>query len=218
MSVRRMIAGSAVLVAAMAAVAAAALARLPADAQLPTHWDASGAGDRFADASTALFMPVLLAAGITAIMASLPRLEPLQERMAGSAPLYRTGWAAVLAMMALVEAIVAAPAFGIVLPATLPLVGAGLLFVAIGNMLPKSRPGFFVGIRTPWTLTDPDNWIATHRLGARTMVAGGLLIMVAAALPVSADVRAGIVMAAIAVAVVPPFVWSYLHWVRARRA
>ncbi|MGQ7478403.1 SdpI family protein, partial [Streptococcus suis] len=52
-------------------------------------------------------------------------------------------------------------------------------------------------MRTPWTLTDTDNWVATHRLGGRTMILGGVLLIAAAMLHVSADARMALLFAAI---------------------
>lgn len=218
MSTATLIRASAATTVGLAGVAAIALSRLPANTRLPIHWGASGVADSFADAPVALLMPVALCAGVSALLAVIPHLEPLQNKLDRSAALLRTTWAGLLAMFAVVEAQVAAPAFGVTLPVALPLVALGVLLIAIGNALPKSRPDYFVGIRTPWTLSDPDNWIATHRLGARTMMAGGAIIVAAALLPVGAAVRAGCVIGALAVAVVPPVVYSFVHWRRGRVA
>lgn len=58
--------------------------------------------------------------------------------------------------------------------------GIGLLWIVIGNGMSQLRSNFFVGIRTPWTLTDEDNWRKTHRVGARLWVLAGLLMVVGA--------------------------------------
>ena len=216
MSYRGMTIASAVTAFALAAIATVALSRLPAGTHLPIHWNAAGEADRFAEAGTALFLPVFLTIAVSLAMAAAPRIEPLQDRMANSAPLLRTAWGGLLALMALIEAVVAAPAFGYTLPAAMPLVGTGVLIAVIGNALPKSRPGFFVGIRTPWTLTDPENWIATHRLGARTMVAGGAILVAGALLPIAPDARSVLTIVAIATAIVPPVAFSWRYW-RAHR-
>jgi len=216
MTYRRMTLASIVIVGASAMVATAALRRLPPATQLPVHWNAAGQADGFADATRALFMPVILAAVLSLIFVVLPRIEPMQHRLERSAPLVRAAWAGLLGLMLVTEAVIAAPAFGLWLPATLHLAAGGVLLIVIGNALPKSRPGFFVGIRTPWTLTDPENWIATHRLGARTMIAGGLLILAAAVLPVAAATRAAVFATAIALAVVPPVAYSFWFWRRHR--
>jgi uncharacterized membrane protein len=198
----------------MVAIAWVGWSTLPAGTMLPIHWSAAGTADHFAEAATALFVPVAVSAAISLVFAVLPYIEPMQVRMRDSAPLLETAWVGLLVTMTLVEITVAAPAFGLVLPATMPLFGAGALLVVIGNALPKSRPGFFVGIRTPWALLDTDNWIATHRLGSRTMMAAGVVIALAAGLSLDAGVRAILVKAAIAGAVVPPIVYSWWRWRR----
>lgn len=205
---------SVIVVAGMAVLAVAAIQRLPAGTMLPTHWDVAGNVDGTMPAPLALFFGVGVTALVSLGMAIVPALDPLQDRLAASAPVYRAAWAGTLALMAAVEAKIAAPAFGWTLPALLPLAAAGVLLIVIGNVLPKSRPSFFVGIRTPWTLTDTDNWIATHRLGGRTMMLGGVLLIAAAIAPLSGDARMMLVVAAIAISVLPPLIFSYLFWRR----
>lgn len=214
MSYRRITLASLLTVAGLGLIAATALQRLPTGTSLPVHWNGAGQANGFASADRALFMPVVSAAVISLVMAILPRIEPMQHRLQQSAPLYRTAWAGLLGMMILTEIVIAAPAFGLWLPATLHLAAGGLLLIVLGNALPKSRPGFFVGIRTPWTLTDPENWIATHRLGARTMILGGVMIVIAAVLPIEAGMRQACVIAGIIVAVAPPVVYSWWFWHR----
>ncbi len=55
--------------------------------------------------------------------------------------------------------------------------GCLLLFIVIGNYFATLRPNYFVGIRTPWTLENPETWRATHRTGGRIMVFGALLLI-----------------------------------------
>ncbi len=52
----------------------------------------------------------------------------------------------------------------------------GVLFIAIGNYMPKTRRNYTVGIRFPWTLDNDDNWIKTHRLAGKIWVIGGIII------------------------------------------
>lgn len=48
------------------------------------------------------------------------------------------------------------------------------LTIVIGNVLPKTRPNFTIGIRTPWTLASANTWEKTHRLGGSIFVIAGL--------------------------------------------
>lgn len=53
----------------------------------------------------------------------------------------------------------------------------GIIFIVMGNYLPKCRQNYTVGIKIPWTLSDEDNWNRTHRLTGRVYMLIGLLII-----------------------------------------
>lgn len=56
-------------------------------------------------------------------------------------------------------------------------IGWGLFYMASGNEMGRVRAAYFIGVRTPWTLSDPAIWQRTHRVGARLMFVTGLLIV-----------------------------------------
>ena len=55
--------------------------------------------------------------------------------------------------------------------------GTGLLFMVIGNYLPKVKQNNTIGIRVIWTLQDEENWNATHRFSGKLWMAAGILCM-----------------------------------------
>lgn len=217
MKVKGLLMASLLLAALMAAIGALALMRLPEGARLITHWAADGRPNGSMPAARALFIAPLMVALLGALFAVLPSIEPLQDRMAQSAQVLRVGWISLLMLMTLVFAQIAGPAFGIVLPVSLVSFGAGAMLVALGNVLPKSRPGFFVGIRTPWTLTDTENWIATHRLAARLFILAGLAVMLASVLPVPMALRGGLLVGAALFAALVPTIYSWWFWQSRKR-
>ncbi|MCI9282785.1 MAG: DUF1648 domain-containing protein [Lachnospiraceae bacterium] len=52
-----------------------------------------------------------------------------------------------------------------------------LMFLLIGNYLPKIQSNFYMGIKTPWTLSSDDVWRKTHRLGGKLYAACGILTL-----------------------------------------
>ena len=56
----------------------------------------------------------------------------------------------------------------------------GIVFTIIGNYLPKCRQNDTIGIKIIWTLSDEENWNATHRLAGKIWTAGGLLLLLCA--------------------------------------
>jgi uncharacterized membrane protein len=51
----------------------------------------------------------------------------------------------------------------------------GIFFCLLGNVMANVKPNYFVGIRTPWTLENEENWRLTHRLGGKLWFWGGLI-------------------------------------------
>ena len=201
--------------AVLAGFGLAAVRHLPEGARLATHWDATGRVNGTMDPTSAvLFGPgMLILLGL--LFAALPRIEPLQSRLEGSAAVLKVAWAGIIALFTLIQFLIVGPAVGWHLPSTLPLAGVGVLLVALGNVMPKSRPGFFVGVRTPWALLDTDNWIATQRLAGKLFIVAGVVVVLAALLPVPAGLRHGVFVGSVLIAAVVPVVWSWWLWRRA---
>jgi immunity protein, SdpI family len=214
MKVKGLLIVSLILAALMAGFAFYAAAQVPPGTQLPVHWNAAGEVNGTLPAIRALMMPVAVLLVCTVFFALIPRLEPLQERLEGSAEVLRITWIGFMMIALMMQAAVAAPAFGLKMPVTLPILAVGLFLILIGNVLPKSRPGFFIGIRTPWAIMDTDNWIATHRLGGKLMMLAGLAIALSALLPLGRDARIATMAGSVAIAAVPPFVYSWWLWHR----
>ena len=82
----------------------------------------------------------------------------------------------------------------------------GLIFVIIGNYMPKLKVNHTVGIRLPWTLQSEDNWHKTHRLAGKLWVVGGLILLLESGLQFAVPYVMGIVILTI---VFIPVMYSY---------
>lgn len=83
-----------------------------------------------------------------------------------------------------------------------------VVFLLIGNYLPKCRPNFSLGLKLPWTLADEENWNKTHRLAGPIWMACGIAMLVCAFLP--AVVAMCIMLGAVIVATLIPTAYSIL--------
>ena len=88
----------------------------------------------------------------------------------------------------------------------------GILFIAIGNYLPKCSQNRTMGIKLPWTFRSVENWNATHRFGGRVWVIGGVVILFSALLPGGWSV--GVMAVSIFALALIPTVYSYLYYRR----
>lgn len=68
----------------------------------------------------------------------------------------------------------------------------GLLFIAVGNLLPRTRPNIALGLRTQKTLANLQVWQQVHRVGGYAAVLFGAVTSIAA-LAVSRDLMGGVV-------------------------
>ena len=83
----------------------------------------------------------------------------------------------------------------------------GVLFMYIGNYLPKTTRNRTMGIKLRWTMGNDENWQKTHRLGGRIWVVGGIMLILSAFLDIEFTI--GVMIAAIALSVIAPTVYSY---------
>ena len=80
----------------------------------------------------------------------------------------------------------------------------GIIFIALGNYLPKAKQNFTFGYKIPWTLSSEDNWNKTHRLAGWLMVICGFLFII------NAFVLSEWVLLACLIAAVVPMIYSYI--------
>ena len=96
----------------------------------------------------------------------------------------------------------------------------GLLFIGMGNYLPRVKQNYTLGIKTPWALADPENWRRTQRFGgACFMVLGvGLIVMGVAGSVLSSEVVAAVIAALAFGSAGAAYAYSYLLWRKSQRA
>ena len=92
----------------------------------------------------------------------------------------------------------------------------GLLFVVLGNMLPKVSQNKTYGIKMFWTLYNEENWNKTHRIAGKLWVGGGLLCLLTAFLPTKAMIAATLVITLVMILI--PVVYSYSIYKKHRKA
>src|SRR5690606_29877696 len=94
---------------------------------------------------------------------------------------------------------------------------AGILYVITGNYMHTLKPNYFIGVRVPWTLDDPENWRRTHLLAGKWWFAGGLVLAISCLL-VSSQVARTLMIAITCIISIVPVVYSYLLFRRNRES
>ena len=174
--------------------------------QVPTHFAFDGTPNGWSSRAMAVFgIPAILAAINLFLHFSL-NADPKKKNM-GEA-MVKICLCIIPVISVLVNGMVLANALGYstkmetVIPALV-----GVLFVLIGNYLPKTKQSYTMGIKLPWTLNSEENWNRTHRLGGFLWVIGGLVFILMTFLGWWSIWTFGVILA---VMVLVPMVYSYL--------
>lgn len=214
MEVRTPLILSAVLIAGMMAVSVWAWPLIPATASIAVHFDLDGRANGWMSRDAALLIVPASAAILAVLFAVLPRFTRRKEGLAASSAGYLAGWIGTMTVLFVAHCAVILKARGwhIDLAGSMSLVVA-LFFIAIGNVLGKTRPNAFVGVRTPWTRKSDYAWDKSNRAAGRMMVAAGLASLAAMAAdgPKAAHI---VLFGGIAVMAVVSVTLSYIYWRR----
>lgn len=144
--------------------------------EMATHWNMEGMANGYSSKPFAVFgIPCLMILVHGVVLASL-RLDPKREGHPRAMLLITTWIIPVISLFVQIMVIYQNLGGGVEIQTFLPSI-LGLVFLIVGNYLPKCRQNYTVGIKLPWTLNDPENWDRTHRLAGFMWVIGGLLLI-----------------------------------------
>jgi len=197
------------LIALAFGVAALVSPRIPE--LVPTHWNARGQVNGYMRKPLGVYILPLTMLGLHALLTALPRISAKASNgdpFGSPYPVIHTATLGFLLFITVLSLRAAAGDHVPMLQATC--VALGLLLVVMGNFLGKVKRNFFLGIRTPWTLADDEVWLRTHRLGGKTFVLGGILVIVGVARGASFGQCTAVAMLAALI----PAVYSYVAYRR----
>lgn len=192
---------------------------LPAD--MAVHWDGTGNVDGTAPRAAGAFGLPLLAAGLVLLLEAVPRIDPLGGNVDQFRGYYDGFVVVVVSLLVGVQAVVLAANLGWDVPVAPLVLGAtGVVLGYVGVLLRHAEPNWFVGVRTPWTLSSETVWRRTHDLAGRLFLAAGGVLVLAAALGRVLDaqlVATTVVLVTVLVAALVPVAYSYYAYERLDR-
>ncbi len=175
MSTRATLIVSLVLILIAVALSGAVYNRLPE--RVASHWDAhdqvNGTMSRFWGA----FLMPLIALAMLALFLVIPGIDPLKANIAAFRSTFNAFIVAIVAFLLYVHVLTVVWNLGYhaFRMSTLLLPGVGLIFILCGLLIGQAKRNFFIGIRTPWTLSSDRVWAQTHRVGAVLFVLCGVV-------------------------------------------
>lgn len=197
------------IIALQIVIAVGAFPFLPAI--VPIHWGANGQANRYASKWVSTLLFPLISVGLYLLMrfvaGSSPRLGN-RENQAANTQVRTILLAGILLFLLILQLCATAISLGIPIDMGFTMnLAISVLFIVIGNFMGKTRRNFWMGIRTPWTLTSEVVWERTHRLGGWLFVAVGLIGIPCSFVPA---LRFKAILALIILSAVVLYGYSYL--------
>ena len=156
----------AVIVLLLFAVSAFFYPQLPD--KLASHWNATGQADGYSSKFWGLFMLPIIAAVLTLFLLLIPRLDPLKANVEKFKGYYYGFIILFLLFFLYLHLLTIVYNLGYAFNMTMFLMPAfSVLFYYLGVMVSKAKRNYFIGIRTPWTLSGDSVWDRTHKLGGK---------------------------------------------------
>lgn len=147
--------------------------------QVPMHWNAVGEVDGWGSKSMLVFFLPLFTVVLHWCCVLVTSLDKNSKGIKGKMEqlvLWICPYISLLAHTLVYTKILGYDlAVEVILPLTM-----GLMFMVIGNLLPKCKRNYTIGIKVPWALHDDENWNKTHRFAGKVWVIGGAVMMATA--------------------------------------
>ena len=179
--------------------------------QVPTHFGPSGEADGWSSKAFAVFGTPLMMLGVHLFCAFVSMLDPKRKNFDGKA--FGLVLWVVPVMSILMSGVVLGKALGMAINiTTVVMIVIGIMFILLGNYLPKVGQNYTVGIKVAWALNDPENWAATHRFGGKVFMIVGVLSIVLAFLCNVSSAFIWVYVAIATIAAFAPMVYSYLYY------
>jgi uncharacterized membrane protein len=146
-----------------------------------SHWNERGVVDGYMARFWGVWMMPLVATGMFLLFLLIPLIDPLKANIAAFREYFNTFIVLFVAFLLYIHGLTLAwnlgyrfDMGGAMLPAL------GLFFIYAGVLIGKAKRNWFIGIRTPWTLSSNTVWAETHRIGAKLFMASGILALIGA--------------------------------------
>jgi uncharacterized membrane protein len=151
--------------------------RLPE--QMASHWDNYNQVNGYISRFWGVFLMPMITVGMLLLFIAIPQIDPLKANIAQFREYYNTFIFLLIVFMDYMQGLTLAWNLGYnnFNMGTAMLPAMGLFFIYAGVLMANAKRNFFIGIRTPWTLSSDSVWEKTHALGSKLFIASGILAL-----------------------------------------
>lgn len=144
--------------------------------QVASHWNAQGQVDGYMSKFWGLFFMPFVLVGLALLFLAIPRIDPLKANIEAFRKYYDGFVVLFFVFMLAIHFQVILWNIGLhISPNVVMPIALGLLFFYIGLLCENAKRNWFVGIRTPWTLSSDRVWDKTHQIGGKLFKVAGVI-------------------------------------------
>jgi len=147
--------------------------------QMASHWNAEGQVDDYLSKFWGLFLIPIALVGLALLFMAVPRVDPLRENIEKFRKYY-DGFV-ILFMIFMICVYLATILWSIEIRISINVflpIAAGIMFIGAGILVENTKQNWFIGIRTPWTMSSENVWDKTHRMGGKLFKIAGAISIV----------------------------------------
>lgn len=177
---------------------------------MASHWNAAGEVDGYMEKGVSLYLVPGIMLFVVLFFYIIPYIDPLRENIMKFEQYYEGFIFMIVLFLCYVHLLSLAWNLGYEFDMGRMMVpGLGVLFIYIGMMCGRCKQNWFIGIRTPWTLSSEQVWEKTHVLAEKVFIfLGALWIVLGILMPSLAPYLIGLVV----LGALYLFVYSYLEY------
>ncbi len=147
--------------------------------RMATHWNFEGEANGYSSRLLGVFLFPLTMLIMTVLFFVIPRVDPLKKNIEDFLVYYQRFVTFLLIFLIVVFIQTFLWNKGMKVPIGLIVsVGVGVIFYYSGVLCLKAKQNWFIGIRTPWTLSSDTVWKKTHQVGGRLFQVAGILAVI----------------------------------------
>ncbi len=145
--------------------------------QMASHWNANDEVDGTMPKFWGVFLMPLVVLGMFGLFIALPNMDPLKANIESFRSAFNLFILLITVFMLYIHGLTLAWSLGYqsFKMSSMILPFMGIVFIFIGYLLRQAKRNFFIGIRTPWTLSSDSVWDKTHQLGSVLFMVSGAL-------------------------------------------
>jgi uncharacterized membrane protein len=183
--------------------------------KMASHWNAQGQVDGYMPKSLVLFLMPFIAAGLFLLFIAVPKIDPLRANIEKFRRYYERFVLLVIAFMFYIHVLTIIWNMGMTFNLMQALSPAfGILFYYCGVLIANAKQNWFIGIRTPWTMSSEKVWGKTHRLGGRLFKLSGIIAFFGVLIP---DYAILLILVPVILFTVYTVIYSYLEYQREQK-